>query len=104
MTTAYEIPFGPQPQDFTIALGGVSYRLATRWCEPMQAWGLDIYAADGVALVTGIPIVTGTDLLGQYAYLGIAGRIFVQSSGEVTAVPGFDELGEGGHVFFVTEP
>lgn len=102
--TAYEIPFSPQPQTFTIALAGVSYRLSTKWCGAMNAWALDIAGPDNVNLVTGIPIVTGTDLLGQYAYLGIGGGIFVQSSGDLDAVPGFADLGQSGLVFFVTEP
>ncbi len=104
MTTAYEIPFSPQPQTFTIALAGVSYRLTTRWCGAMSAWALDIAGPDNLPLVSGIPIVTGADLLGPYAYLGIGGSIFVQSSGDLDAVPGFNDLGASGLVFFVTEP
>ena len=104
MTTAYEIPFSPQPQTFTIALIGVSYRLTTRWCGAMLAWALDIYGPDGSALLLGLPIITGVDLLGQHKHLGIGGSIFVQSSGDLEAVPGFNDLGASGLVFFVTEP
>lgn len=101
--SAYEIPFLAQPQTFTIALAGVTYRLTTTWNIASQCWMLDIATPDGVPIVSGVPIVTGADLLGQYAYLGIAGRIFVQSAGQVTKVPGFSDLGSDGQVFFVTD-
>lgn len=100
--TTYEIPFSPQPQSFTIALNGGSYRLTTRWCAPMLAWTLDIADADNVPMVQGLPLVTGTDILKQLAYLGIKGSIRVQSSGEITKVPGLAELGISGLVFFIT--
>lgn len=102
--TAYEIPFSAQPQTFTISLGDTPYRLTTRWCSFMLAWVLDFVGPDGADLLLGVPLITGTDLLGQYAYLGIGGSIFVQSSGDLDAVPGFDDLGGAGLVFFVTEP
>lgn len=102
--TPYEIPMRPQPQTFTIALVGVLYRLSTRWCGAMGAWILDIYGPDELPLVLGIPVVTGVDLLGQYKHLGIAGRIVVQTLGDLEKVPGFEDLGVSGLVFFITEP
>lgn len=99
----YEIPFTKEPQTFTIPLGAVSYRLTTSWCSPAACWTLDIALADGTPLVSSIPIVPGVDLLKQYAYLGIVGKLFVQSSGDATRVPGFADLGTTGFVFFVSE-
>lgn len=101
--SAYEIPFLSQPQTFTIDLAGTTYRLATSWNMHSQCWVLDIATPDGEQVVAGIPIVTGTDLLKQYAYLGVKGRLFVQSAGDVTKVPGFADLGASGLVFFVTD-
>lgn len=101
--SAYEIPFLSQPQTFTIALSGVTYRLTTSWNTSSECWVLDIATPDGTPIVSGIPIITGVDLLQQYAYLGIAGRIFVQSAGQVTRIPGFNDLGADGQVFFVTD-
>jgi hypothetical protein len=101
--TPYEIPLSPQPQTFTIALVGVLYRMSTRWCGAMDAWVLDIYGQDELPLVLGIPLVTGTDLLGQYKHLGIGGSIVVQTLGNVEKVPGFADLGTSGLVFFITE-
>ncbi len=101
--TAYEVPFSPQPQTFTISLANVSYRLTTKWCAALEAWILDIAGPDNLPLVTGIPLITGTDLLAPFAYLGFGGSLFVQSSGNLDAVPGFNDLGTSGLVFFVTE-
>lgn len=99
---AYEIPFTPEPQTFVIALAGVDYRLTTVWNKASESWTLDIMKPDNTPIVTGIPIVTGSNLLHQYAYLGIAGKIFVQSAGDVTKIPGLADLGIGGLVFFIT--
>jgi hypothetical protein len=102
MSTPYEISLSAQPQQFQVSLGGVLYTLFVRWCPPASAWMLDIYASDGItAIVTGCPLVTGTDLLVQYAYLGIKGKLVVQSDVDVNLVPAFDELGVSGHLYFL---
>ena len=36
-----------------VTLDDVQYRLRMRWAERLQSWFLDIYAADGTALVVG---------------------------------------------------
>ena len=101
--TPYEIPFRSQPQTFTIALVGVLYRLSTRWCAATDSWLLDIYGQDELPLLLGVPLITGTDLLGQYKHLGIGGSIVVQTLGNVERVPGFADLGASGLVFFISE-
>lgn len=100
--TAYEIPLTPQPQHFMIALGDVLYTLSLSWCGPAAAWMLDILEADGItAILTGLPLVTGTDLLCQYEYLGFTGQLMVQSDITPSLVPSFDTLGDSGHLYFV---
>lgn len=103
MTTAAEIPFGNVAQTFTITLGANEYRITQRYCEAAQAWFCDIAQSTGEALLSGLMLVTGADLLSQFAYLGIAGRVEVQSDGDVDAVPTFDNLGGMGHAYFVTD-
>jgi hypothetical protein len=101
--TAYEIPFAAEPQTFVISLGGVVYRLTTTWCDAAPNWVLNVEHPDDGPLIMGIPIVPGVDLLGQYEYLGIKGKIFVQSAATPTRTPGYDDLGAASLVFFVTE-
>lgn len=101
MATSYEIPLTPEAQTFVIALGGVNYKLTFRWCDPVACWMLDIADGAGVAICSGLALVTGTDILGQFAYLGIAGQLIVQSFGKIDAIPGYADLGVHSALFFV---
>ena len=101
MTTAFEVPFEPQASNFIMDLVGTSYLLATSWNTESLCWTLDISTVEGALILGGIPIVPGVDLLGQYAYLGFTGKLFVQMAGDATVVPGYADLGVQGLVFFV---
>lgn len=86
----YMIPLEPEPQSFSIALNGVEYRLTVRWFEaPAGGWLLDMATVDDEPVLSGIPLVAGCDLLEQYEYLGIGGRLVV--SGDMP--PTLDNLG-----------
>lgn len=100
--TAYEIPLSPKPQVFSISLGGVTYKMTLRWNEPASSWMLDIGDETGALLVGSVPLVTGADLLAQYAYLGFAGKLIVQTDHDPNAVPTYDNLGTTGHLYFIT--
>lgn len=102
--TPYEIPLSAEPQTFLITLVGVTYRLTIRWCGAANCWVLDIADLQDVPILAGLPLVTGTDLLGPYEYIGIGGRLEVQSLGDINAPPTFDNLGQNGLLFFITEP
>lgn len=101
MTTAYEIPLSPKPQQLSISLSGQTYILRLTWCWPAQAWALDVSDSAGNALVSGVPLVTGADLLEQFEYLGVGGKLIVQSDASVDAVPTFTNLGLRSHLFYV---
>ncbi len=103
MATAYLIPLTPQPQTFAISLGGVQYTLTVQWrAADSGGWTLDIADASGNAIVTGIPLVTGCDLLTQYAYLGFQGQLWIVTSPDPTAVPTYTSLGVSSQLYFVT--
>lgn len=96
-----EIPLTAQPQAFAIALGGTEYRMRLTYLATREGgWLLDIGDAGGVPLVCGIALVTGLDLLAQYAHLGISGRLWVISAGDPTHVPAFNELGTVSKLYF----
>lgn len=99
--TPYEVPLSLSPQAFTIALSGVPYALTVKWNAPGPCWVLDIAKPDGTLIIGSVPLVTGTDLLAQYAYLGIAGQLVVQSDIDITIVPSWDTLGVSGRLFFL---
>lgn len=101
MADAYEIPLSAQPQQFSIALAGVTYRITVQWRDPSPGWCIDIADAAGNPLVTGIPLVTGANLLEQYAYLGVGGGLYVQTDNDPDALPTFGNLGASSHLYFV---
>lgn len=100
----YEIPLASKPEAFQIALAGVTYKLNVAWRDaPQGGWFIDLSDSSGALIVGGVPLVTGADLLAQYAYLGIGGELWVQTDGDPAAVPTFDNLGSESHLYFVTE-
>jgi hypothetical protein len=99
---AFEVPLTGMPQRFATALGGITYILNFQWRNnPLAGWVLDIADAGGNPLVAGIPLVTGCDLLAQYAYLGFTGGLVVFSDGDLMSVPTFTNLGALSHVFWL---
>lgn len=104
MANYFEIPLSPEPQRFTVTLGGVDYRLSVQYRNAGGAgWVLDIADASNQPLVSGLPLVTGVDLLGQYRHLQFGGRLWVQGAENPDDVPTYDDLGIGSHVFWVTD-
>ena len=98
---AYEIPLQPTPQTLSVSLGSVQYRLTVRWNPVMGAWVLDIANEDRVDILTGIPIVTGVDLLAQYAYLNFGGALVALTDSEADLIPDFNSLGVTGHLYWI---
>ena len=101
MTSVYEIPLSGKPQQVQVLLANVQYLLTFIWRAGV-GWVLDLADVNGNAIVQGIPLVTGTDLLGQYRYLGIGGSLVVNTDAAPNAVPTYDNLGTSSHLYFVT--
>lgn len=89
------------PQTMTLTLGGLQYFLRLTWCEPGLCWVLDVADQNEVPLASGLPLITGHDLLEQYRYLGILGALTVQTDHNPDVVPTFHNLGDTGHLYFV---
>jgi hypothetical protein len=105
MMEIFKIPLTPVPQSFSIVLGGVHYILNLHWnaAEQMQFWTIDIADANTrEPIINGIPLVTGCNLLDQFEYLGFKGGLIAYVSGSDER-PGYDDLGDAGNLFFVTE-
>lgn len=99
------IPLLNVPQDFFITLANRELRIVTKW-NPSDngGWTLDIFDGEtDASIVANIPMVTGADLLAQYEYLGLNGRLVVFTDGDETSVPTLQNLGTESNLYFQTE-
>lgn len=103
MSTPYEIPLTAAPQYFQIPLGGVVYTITVYWCEPAHTWVFDLADGDRKPILSGIPMVTGVDLLYQHKHLGIAGKLVVQTDGPADLPPTFANLGAACRFYFIAD-
>lgn len=104
MATYTEIPLSPsQAALFGVPLAGVTYQMRLTYDIAQDGcWILDIGGADGSLLVAGIPLVSGVDLLAQYAYMDFGGALICTTDRGAGEVPTFDGLGVTSHLYFVT--
>ena len=96
----YEIPLSAQQQKFDIVLGSVDYNMRVVWNGAMSCWVLDIADTNNVPIAQGVPLVTGANLMDQYASLGFPGWLVVVSDVGDSA-PGYADLGVTGHLFYL---
>jgi hypothetical protein len=98
---AFEIPLIASPQRFTVQLGANSYNMTVLYRDTDQGgWTLDIADTSDNPIVSGIPFVTGADLLAQYGYLNFGGQLIVQSDSDPLSVPSFTNLGQTSHLYW----
>lgn len=103
MATAsfFEIPTTSSAQAFSITLNGILYSMQLIYRDTdMGGWILDIADSNGINLACGIPLVTGCNLLDQYAYLGIGGILIASTDGSFLTPPTYTNLGTLGHLWF----
>ena len=101
----YEVPVTAQAQYFTINLNGVSYDVKLAWNLSMQCWVIDLtYSTTQLPAILGVPLLTGQDLLAQYAYMLFGGQLVVQTDHDSDAMPTLDNLGTLSHLYFVVTP
>ena len=97
----YEVPLTPNPQTVVVPLGTTQYQLTFVWNQYANCWILDMSDASGKAVISGMPVVTGADMLAQYAYLQIGGILIAQTDSNADGVPTLANLGVTGHVYFI---
>lgn len=99
MSSKFEIPLTPVPQAFNVSLVGVQYKFTLQWRDP-AGWFLDIVDSSGNPIASGIPLVTGANLLGQYGYLNFGFELWVQTDA-ADAPPTYTNLGSTSHLYAV---
>lgn len=104
MANYFEIPLTATPQKFTVSLSGVEYVITLKYQFVTEGgWFIDIADANGVAIVNGVPLIVGANLLGQYTHLGFKGRMWVQTANAPDATPTFLNLGTEAFLYWVTD-
>lgn len=101
---AFKIPLLNVPQTFAIGLNGKSYTIVCRYNTEMQSWLISM--ADGDTeenLFDSMPLVTGVNLLAQYAHLGIPGSLIVYTDGDEFAPPTESNLGVECNLYYLVE-
>jgi len=111
MSRIFKVPLTPRPQTMRVNMGGTVYTLHFRYNRVMLLWVMDIYDQfdNPIAVaggLSGIPLVTGCDLLGQFRYLGIGGgmamiAMTVGPGHSPDETPTYKNLGTDGRVYFM---
>lgn len=96
-----EIQLSANNQKFTVTLNGTGYAFQIIWREAF--WALDIYDRSQNLLIGGLPMVTGTDLLEQYGYMGFGFELRIVSDDPAQPNPTKTNLGDTTHLYAVTE-
>lgn len=96
----FSIPALPTPQSFGISLGGLDLNMNLAF-KGAAGWVMDVANNVGDTLLSGVPLVTGGNLLEQFEHLGIPGGLWVQTKNAPDAVPTFDNLGVESFLFYV---
>lgn len=95
-----EIPLSADNQKFSVSIAGTQYRMRLAWRDPV--WCLDLLNSDETPVALSLPLLPGTDLLAQYAYLNLGFSLFVNSDVEGQENPTKTDLGLYSHLYVVT--
>lgn len=97
-----EILLSADNQKFSVAIGGVTYVMRLLWRDN-AGWILDLMDGSETAIVSGIPLITGLNLLAQYSYLNLGFGLIVLCDDDSQEYPTKTDLGTGSHLYVVTE-
>jgi len=97
----YEIPLSPDNQAFNIQLNNTTYQLQVEWRD--FAWVLDLKDSGGNEIVSGVPMVTGGNLLSQWNYLNLGFALEVACDDASQDYPNKTDLGIRSHLYVITE-
>lgn len=96
-----EIPLSPDSQSFSVTLNSTEYRMRVVWRG--ACWFLDLMDSAGTLIIGGIPLITGAELLAQYAYLNLGFSLYVACDDPASENPTQFDLGIKSHLYAETE-
>lgn len=82
------------------ALDGKEYNLHIDWNGRSEAWYLDLYDQDNVAVCLGVKLVQGADLFGKVSKSQLPGKLFILAQNGDRGDPGIDDLGSVFRLFY----
>jgi Dit-like tail protein/uncharacterized protein DUF6983 len=83
------------------AVAGSGNTMSLGWNPSSSVWVANIADAAQNPLVSGIPLVTGANLLEQFGHLGLSGQMLTSTDNNTDVPPTFDDLGTTSHLYFV---
>lgn len=95
-----EIPLTADNQQFSIILAGTTWRISIT-ARSVLDYGPAERQRESV--ISGIPLVTGADLLAQYAYMGLGFKLVVICDESTQDYPTKTDLGGRSHLLVSTE-
>lgn len=100
----YKIPLNGGQEKFKVRFDGVQYYCTLYWNYYEQNWFISFYLAeDNTPLMLSMPLVTGVDLLRQFRYLGLTGKLVVYTNGGSFETPTYENIGTESNLYFVVE-
>ncbi len=96
-----EIPLTADNQQFSITIAGTTYKLSITWRD--LYWIMDLLDDRAQPVISGIPLVTGADLLAQYTYMALGFKLVVACDDSTQDYPTKTDLGARSHLLVLTE-
>lgn len=94
-----KLPLAGSPEEFETEINNVTYHLRFTWNAESSRWALDLSLPDGTALIRNLALVTGENLLAQYAHLGLGFALYLDVDGSFEAEAGFGDLGTQAQIY-----
>lgn len=93
------INLGPSSQTTKVTIDGIIYNVNVIWRQ--DTYILDLYDVNNNPVVTGIPLITGADLMGQLKYLSIPGYWVIANADGSDTPPTYNNLGVSSFLLFI---
>ena len=94
------ITTGTPAQEFSITLNGTSYNMTAKWNSRASFWTLDIADENKIAIVNGVTLKTGSDLLSPYNF-GIGG-LYVYNASDTEQEATLETIGVDAVLVYLT--
>lgn len=99
--TLSEIPLTPDNQQFNAVINHKNYRIKILWRE--SCWVMDLMDEQKKVIISGIPLITGVNLLAQYNWMDFGFALFVGCDDPMQEMPTKTDLGLTSHLYIGRE-